>query len=50
MRTAPSTEAEHDEWVLSALADQAAAALEKTRLDEIGEFREQLIGAGPRPP
>jgi signal transduction histidine kinase len=44
IRTAPSTEADHDEWVLSALADQAAAALEKTRLDEIGEFREQLIG------
>jgi signal transduction histidine kinase len=29
---------------LSALADQAAVALEKTHLDEIGEFREQLIG------
>jgi phosphoserine phosphatase RsbU/P len=36
--------ADLDEWLLSALADQAAAALEKTRLDEIGEFREQLIG------
>ncbi|HSP97464.1 MAG TPA: HAMP domain-containing sensor histidine kinase, partial [Candidatus Dormibacteraeota bacterium] len=28
----------------SALADQAAIALEKTHLDEIGEFRERLIG------
>ncbi len=43
-RPAPSSSAEHDEWLLSALADQAAVALEKTRLDEIGEFREQLIG------
>src|SRR6185295_7294847 len=41
--TASMTE-EQDEWLLSALADQAAAALEKTRLDEIGVFREQLIG------
>jgi len=44
IRPAPLTGADHDEWLLSALADQAAAALEKTRLDEIGEFREQLIG------
>jgi GAF domain-containing protein len=44
IRSASSTGADHDEWLLSALADQAAAALEKTRLDEIGEFREQLIG------
>ncbi len=44
IRPTPSTGTEQDEWVLSALADQAAAALEKTRLDEIGEFREQLIG------
>ena len=44
IRSAPSNGADHDEWLLSALADQAAAALEKTRLDEIGEFREQLIG------
>jgi signal transduction histidine kinase len=29
---------------LSALADQAAVALEKKRLDDLGEFREQLIG------
>jgi phosphoserine phosphatase RsbU/P len=36
--------AEQDEWLLSALADQAAVALEKARLDEIGAFREQLIG------
>jgi phosphoserine phosphatase RsbU/P len=44
IRPATSTGAEQDEWLLSALADQAAVALEKTRLDEIGEFREQLIG------
>jgi len=44
IRPAPSTGAAEDEWLLSALADQAAVALEKTRLDEIGEFREQLIG------
>jgi phosphoserine phosphatase RsbU/P len=35
---------EEDEWLLSALADQAAVALEKTRLDETAEFRERLIG------
>lgn len=33
-----------DEWLLSALADQAAVALEKSRLDETAEFRERLIG------
>ncbi|MEP6859161.1 MAG: ATP-binding protein [Deltaproteobacteria bacterium] len=32
------------EWVLSALADQAAVALEKSRLDERGRFRDRLIG------
>lgn len=44
IRPARSIGAEEDEWLLSALADQAASALEKTRLDEIGEFRERLIG------
>jgi len=44
IRGAFSTGGEQDEWLLSALADQAAAALEKTRLDEMGEFRELLIG------
>jgi len=44
IRAEASTDAEHDEWLLSVLADQAALALEKSRLDEIGEFREQLIG------
>jgi signal transduction histidine kinase len=44
IRPATSTSAEQDEWLLSALADQAAVALEKTRLDETGEFREQLMG------
>jgi sigma-B regulation protein RsbU (phosphoserine phosphatase) len=32
------------EWLLSALADQAAVALEKTRLDETSQFRERVIG------
>ena len=36
--------AEEHEWLLSALADQAAVALEKTRLDERAQFRERLIG------
>jgi signal transduction histidine kinase len=44
IRSTPSSETEQDEWLLSALADQAAAALERSRLGEIGEFREQLIG------
>ena len=44
IRGTASTGAEQDEWLLSALADQAAVALEKTRIDEIGEFREQLMG------
>jgi phosphoserine phosphatase RsbU/P len=35
---------EDDEWLLSAVADQAAVALEKTRLDQTSEFRERLIG------
>lgn len=35
---------EDQEWLLSALADQAAVALEKTRLDERGRFRDRLIG------
>jgi sigma-B regulation protein RsbU (phosphoserine phosphatase) len=44
IRAAPSAETEQDEWLLSALADQAAAALERSRLGEISGFREQLIG------
>jgi signal transduction histidine kinase len=44
VRPATSASTEEDEWLLSALADQAAVALEKKRLDELGEFREQLIG------
>jgi len=43
-RRPSSSGAEQDEWLLSALADPAASALEKSRLDEIGEFRERLIG------
>ena len=31
------------EWLLSALADQAALALEKNQIDEVAVFREQLI-------
>lgn len=41
---ASMSQPEEDEWLLSALADQAAVALEKTRLDETAEFRERLIG------
>lgn len=44
IRPGTATVQEQDEWLLSALADQAAVAFEKTRLDEIGVFREQLIG------
>ncbi|ADO72073.1 GAF domain-containing sensor histidine kinase [Stigmatella aurantiaca] len=40
----PVSSNEEQEWLLSALADQAAVALEKTRLDETAEFRERLIG------
>jgi sigma-B regulation protein RsbU (phosphoserine phosphatase) len=36
--------AEDREWLLSALADQVAVALEKSRLDERGRFRDRLIG------
>jgi K+-sensing histidine kinase KdpD len=36
--------ADDQEWLLSALADQAAVALEKSRLDERGRFRDRLIG------
>jgi phosphoserine phosphatase RsbU/P len=43
-RTDPASGATDDEWLLSALADQAALALEKTHLDELGVFREQLMG------
>lgn len=39
-----SSQPDDDEWLLSALADQAAVALEKSRLDETAEFRERLIG------
>jgi K+-sensing histidine kinase KdpD len=39
-----AVEPDDDEWLLSALADQAAVALEKSRLDETAEFRERLIG------
>ena len=35
---------DEQEWLLSALADQAAIALEKTRLDETAAFRERLMG------
>jgi signal transduction histidine kinase len=44
IRPPPSAGGQDEEWLLSALADQAAIALEKTGLDEIAEFREQLIG------
>jgi phosphoserine phosphatase RsbU/P len=41
---AASEKASEEEWLLSALADQAAVALEKTRLDEAAQFRDRLIG------
>jgi phosphoserine phosphatase RsbU/P len=44
IRPASSTSEAQDEWVLSALADQAAIAVEQKHRDEIGEFREQLLG------
>jgi phosphoserine phosphatase RsbU/P len=40
----PDGNFDDEEWLLSALADQAAVALEKTRLDEAAKFRERLIG------
>jgi phosphoserine phosphatase RsbU/P len=43
-RRNPTHDVDQDEWLLSVLADQAAVALETTRLTETGEFREQLIG------
>lgn len=44
IRSTGSTATDQDEWILSALADQASVALEKKRLGEFGEFREQLVG------
>jgi len=44
IRSAASPRVAEDEWLLSALADQTAFALEKRHLDEIGAFREELIG------
>jgi sigma-B regulation protein RsbU (phosphoserine phosphatase) len=38
------TDPSEQEWLLSALADQAAVALEKTRLDQAAQFRDRLIG------
>jgi sigma-B regulation protein RsbU (phosphoserine phosphatase) len=43
-RIASATEDEEAEWLLSALADHAAVALEKSLLDETATFRERLIG------
>ncbi|MDP9035258.1 MAG: ATP-binding protein [Myxococcota bacterium] len=43
-RLRKSDSVEEEEWLLSALADQAAVALEKTRLDETAVFRERLLG------
>jgi len=44
IRPTPSNDAKQDEWLMSSLADQAAVALERARLGEIAEFREQLMG------
>ncbi len=35
---------EEEEWFLSAMADQVAVALEKSRLDQAALFRERLLG------
>jgi signal transduction histidine kinase len=35
---------EEEEWLLSALADQASVAIEKTRLDDRARLRDRLIG------
>jgi phosphoserine phosphatase RsbU/P len=43
IRSTSSNGAQQDEWLLSALADQAAVALERARLGEIAEFRDQLM-------
>jgi phosphoserine phosphatase RsbU/P len=43
-RAGEPLESDENEWLLSALADQAALALEKTRLDEVAQFRERLMG------
>lgn len=44
IRPEASNGTKEDEWLLSSLADQAAVALERARLGEIAEFREQLLG------
>jgi signal transduction histidine kinase len=44
LRPAAPQDPDYDEWLLSALADHAAVALETNRLNQLGEFREQLIG------
>jgi len=43
IRTTSMTGSSEGEWLLSALADQAALALEKNHVDEIAVFREQLM-------
>jgi len=44
LRPAAPQDPDFDEWLLSALADHAAVALETNLLNQLGEFREQLIG------
>jgi signal transduction histidine kinase len=44
LRPAAPQDPDYDEWLLSALADHAAVALETNLLNQLGEFREQLIG------
>jgi signal transduction histidine kinase len=44
IRPAAPGDADQHEWLLSALADQAAVALERKRLSGVGELREQLMG------
>jgi phosphoserine phosphatase RsbU/P len=44
LREERNSTSDEQEWLLSALADQSAVALEKSRLDERGRFRDHLIG------
>lgn len=44
VRSPEHADGTEQEWLLGALADQAAVSLEKTRLDEAATFRERVLG------
>lgn len=44
VRSPENADSADQEWLLGALADQAAVSLEKTRLDEAATFRERVLG------